>query len=248
MKLKELRRKYDDILQKGYTKGFTKSEYFSLLQIKNQIDPYLCAFQEPWIDFYEELEVLMNKLRYRGLFHKYSDGNISYIKENTWLLPLVLANNNHNPFKINGTNEYFLCQFHQEDSPSMRIKNRENWGYCFGCGQSFNVISYLMKYENISFKKALDLLSAIYLFDVKEISDKEKSKASFYQKGVLSQEYKDTLMEILEKFEKIHTLSETQILINEYNQILKGIERIRNHEYDPDFVYDEPIRRVYLKD
>jgi DNA primase len=53
-----------------------------------------------------------------------------------------------------------LCPFHQEKSPSFVVSPDRDMWYCFGaCHEGGDVISFLMKWENISFYEALQELS-----------------------------------------------------------------------------------------
>ena len=57
-----------------------------------------------------------------------------------------------NLLKIN-TNNFALCPFHKEKTPSFYTKN--NFGYCFGCGYKGDVIDIAMKLNNWSFLEAV---------------------------------------------------------------------------------------------
>lgn len=167
--------------------------------------------------------------------------NINYMREHASLLPLVLANNKKHLVDVVGTNYYFSCQFHNEKTPSLRIKNVSNTGYCFGCGAKINPFTYLQEYENLKFRKVLQLLAQIYLFDVKYENPKLDSLVSKYQQVIMSEEYLFLLEESLERFNKLsHSSQEIEQVNTVYEYQLGMIERIRNHVYDPDFVYEEP--------
>lgn len=57
-------------------------------------------------------------------------------------------------------NSYFgLCPFHNEKSPSFSVTPGKQMYYCFGCGAGGNVITFLMKYENLSFTEAVKSLA-----------------------------------------------------------------------------------------
>lgn len=57
-------------------------------------------------------------------------------------------------------NSYFgLCPFHNEKSPSFSVTPGKQMYYCFGCGAGGNVITFLMKYENMSFTEAVKSLA-----------------------------------------------------------------------------------------
>lgn len=50
-----------------------------------------------------------------------------------------------------------LCPFHKERTPSFNIKN--NFYYCYGCQAHGDVIDFVMKTQNRSFKEAITQLS-----------------------------------------------------------------------------------------
>lgn len=65
-----------------------------------------------------------------------------------------------------------LCPFHNEKTPSFFVNEEKNFYHCFGCGESGNVISFLMKIEGLSFKDAVAkifYLAGIDYFDGAEI-------------------------------------------------------------------------------
>lgn len=58
-----------------------------------------------------------------------------------------------------GSNYFGLCPFHNEKSPSFSVNPDRQTYKCFGCGDGGNVITFVMKYENMSFPEALKLLA-----------------------------------------------------------------------------------------
>ena len=57
-------------------------------------------------------------------------------------------------------NSYFgLCPFHREKTPSFSATADKQIFHCFGCGLGGNVIHFIMKVENISFKEAIEFLA-----------------------------------------------------------------------------------------
>lgn len=63
------------------------------------------------------------------------------------------------PLKKSGINYKAPCPFHHEKTPSFMV-NRERQSYkCFGCGEAGDVISFVMKQENIDFGQALEILA-----------------------------------------------------------------------------------------
>ncbi len=52
-----------------------------------------------------------------------------------------------------------LCPFHDDHSPSFSVHSEKQIYKCFSCGESGNVITFVQKYNNISFLEALKLLA-----------------------------------------------------------------------------------------
>jgi len=52
-----------------------------------------------------------------------------------------------------------LCPFHNEKTPSFSVSESRQIFKCFGCGESGNVFTFLMKYENYSFQEAVKALA-----------------------------------------------------------------------------------------
>ena len=54
-----------------------------------------------------------------------------------------------------GKNYLGLCPFHAEKTPSFTVSPGRNFFHCFGCKESGDVFSFLMKIEGKSFAEAL---------------------------------------------------------------------------------------------
>ncbi len=59
-----------------------------------------------------------------------------------------------------GSNLNGLCPFHSERTPSFTVFPATKSFYCFGCGAGGDVITFIMKRENIDYRAALELLAA----------------------------------------------------------------------------------------
>ena len=59
------------------------------------------------------------------------------------------------PLKAAGPNNFGLCPFHHEKSPSFNVNAARQIFHCFGCGVSGNVFSFLMRMEGLSFVEAV---------------------------------------------------------------------------------------------
>lgn len=61
--------------------------------------------------------------------------------------------------KKTGANFSGLCPFHSEKTPSFVVFPSTSNFYCFGCGAGGNVITFVMREENLSFPEALESLA-----------------------------------------------------------------------------------------
>ena len=53
--------------------------------------------------------------------------------------------------KRRGRNMVGLCPFHGEKTPSFNIYTENGSFYCFGCGSGGDVITFIMKIENLDY-------------------------------------------------------------------------------------------------
>ena len=78
-----------------------------------------------------------------------------------------------------GSNHWGLCPFHNEKSPSFAVSEPKQMYHCFGCGESGNVYTFLMKYENFSFPEAVKALADRAGVSLPEVDSEEmKRKAN----------------------------------------------------------------------
>ncbi len=59
-----------------------------------------------------------------------------------------------------GKTFWACCPFHFEKTPSFAVNEDEQFYHCYGCGESGDVISFIQKYENLSFYEAVKLLAS----------------------------------------------------------------------------------------
>ena len=59
-----------------------------------------------------------------------------------------------------GSNYTGLCPFHSERTPSFTVFPSSRSFYCFGCGAGGDVITFVMKRENLDYRAALELLAS----------------------------------------------------------------------------------------
>ncbi len=68
----------------------------------------------------------------------------------------------HVKLKKTGSRFTGLCPFHAEKTPSFSVNPQMQFFHCFGCGESGDVFSFLMKYHHLSFPEALAELARRY--------------------------------------------------------------------------------------
>ena len=54
-----------------------------------------------------------------------------------------------------GNNDWGLCPFHNEKTPSFSVSREKQIYHCFGCGKGGGVISFIMEIENLPFVEAV---------------------------------------------------------------------------------------------
>ena len=58
-----------------------------------------------------------------------------------------------------GSNFNGLCPFHNEKTPSFTVFHNTRSFYCFGCGAGGDVITFIMRAENLGYVEALEFLA-----------------------------------------------------------------------------------------
>lgn len=76
----------------------------------------------------------------------------------------------------NGRHNKTLCPFHSEKTPSMVIYPETQSFYCFGCGAGGDVISFIMRYENVDYVEAINILAKRVGLEVPEIGNDEETR------------------------------------------------------------------------
>lgn len=58
-----------------------------------------------------------------------------------------------------GKNYQACCPFHQEKTPSFSVQPEKQFFYCFGCGAGGNAVGFVMKFHNLGFPEAVEVLA-----------------------------------------------------------------------------------------
>lgn len=67
-----------------------------------------------------------------------------------------------------GANQWGLCPFHSEKTPSFSVNPGRNIYKCFGCGKGGHAVNFIMEIEQCSFPEALRMLAKKYHIDIQE--------------------------------------------------------------------------------
>jgi DNA primase len=80
--------------------------------------------------------------------------------------------------KKTGSRYTGLCPFHAEKTPSFSVNPQGQFFHCFGCGESGDVFSFMMKYHHLTFPDALKDLARRYQVDLPErrMSDRDRAR------------------------------------------------------------------------
>ena len=166
---------------------------------------------------------------------------IHYILDNTSQLHLAYTNNKHLIKGHQSSCRMFLCQFHSEKSPSMRVSINKNFFNCFGCGISGNQIDYLMAYEKLTYDQATYLLAEIYLIDILD-NPYKNSENSFlvdkYRDVLISDDYMQFLINSYKDVNE--TMDGADQL---YSSMFTQIERVKAGKHDVNFIYNKKQKR-----
>ena len=93
--------------------------------------------------------------------------------------------------KREGANYSGLCPFHGEKTPSFKVSEQKQFFKCFGCGESGDVIAFVMKYYHLDFMEAVKKLADEYSIAIDEGS---------FRKGISKAKYYDLTKKVAKRF------------------------------------------------
>lgn len=109
-------------------------------------------------------------------WYRFEQNFIDMVLDRTNIVELI---GRYVDLKRTGENYKGLCPFHSEKTPSFIVNENKGIFKCFGCGESGNAISFLMKHENMSFADAMKKLcddAHIDLPEARRLTEEEKKK------------------------------------------------------------------------
>lgn len=130
---------------------------------------------------------------------RYSNEIIDEIRSSNNILDVI---SQYVILKRGGRNYSGLCPFHKEKSPSFYVSPDKQIFHCFGCGEGGDVIAFIRKIENITFKESVEALAERANIKLPTLVDTEKDEklqklknkvyeinaiaSEFYQKNLLN--------------------------------------------------------------
>lgn len=85
-----------------------------------------------------------------------NDDDIEKVRESTDIVDIIAE---YLPLKKTGSNHVGLCPFHNEKTPSFTVSESKQFFHCFGCGEGGDVVTFIMKKENLEFPEAVKFLA-----------------------------------------------------------------------------------------
>jgi DNA primase len=118
------------------------------------------------------------------------DGEVNELKLHADIYNLVSS---YVSLKKSGKNFMGLCPFHKEKTPSFIVDTNTQLYHCFGCGEGGDVISFIMKAENLSFLEAVELLAKKVNYNLKYVEtshhEEPDSKNKLFEINELAKKY-----------------------------------------------------------
>ena len=92
------------------------------------------------------------------------------------------------PLKKAGKDYKACCPFHNEKTPSFTVAPNKQIFHCFGCGESGGAIDFVMKFDHLEFKEAVETIAAesgitvVYDQSAKPVDERFKRYRALMQK------------------------------------------------------------------
>ena len=113
---------------------------------------------------------------------RYSDEIIEEVRSRNDIVDVV---GQYVHLQKKGANYFGLCPFHNEKSGSFSVSGHKQMYYCFGCGAGGNVITFLMKYDNLTFQEAVKSLADRAGIKLPDEDNSEAAKAMRDKRQIL---------------------------------------------------------------
>lgn len=199
-----------------------KAEY---INIRDSRKEYLDEVENIRGHFEKILELIRNNIKPSTIEE--------YLQEEVSITHLVFTNNRHPKIMLSSSDSFmFLCQYHVEKTPSLRVVNYRGYGKCFGCGSTFSVLSYLKHMEKLSSMEASSLLSKVYMIDIKDnIISEDSELVQKYRSSLLSTEYRRLLERAYERTGEKEDSITNSLALAKFKKDFATIDRVSRGEH-----------------
>ncbi len=109
-----------------------------------------------------------------GLFTDSREDIVAEVKERADIVQII---GEHVNLKRSGVRYLGICPFHHEKTPSFSVHSGQQFYHCFGCKESGDVFSFMMKYHNLDFPGALKILAQRYQIELPERTKSREQQA-----------------------------------------------------------------------
>jgi len=94
--------------------------------------------------------------------------SIKKLKETVSLYDII-----NDEIKLKKSGLYYItkCPFHDEKTPSFKVKQKDNHFKCFGCGAYGDMIDFIVKLKSLSFQDAVRYIASQKNFELEETSN-----------------------------------------------------------------------------
>lgn len=108
-----------------------------------------------------------------------NDNKIKEVREANNIVDVISS---YLPLVKKGKNFFGVCPFHDDNNPSMSVSYDKQIYKCFSCGASGNVFNFVMDYEHVDFKEALNILAKRAGIPIGNINISSQNKYDKYYK------------------------------------------------------------------
>jgi DNA primase len=148
------------------------------------------------------------------------DETISEIRERVDIVALI---GEHIALKRKGASYVGICPFHAEKTPSFHVSQARQFYHCFGCQESGDVVSFVMKFEGRNFPEAVAALAERAGIEIRE---KESTQDLSSRRDKAHRDRRYALMETAAVF--------YQAQLKEHHTARVAQDELRKREVDAD--------------
>ena len=132
-----------------------------------------------------------------------SNASLSIVQELLSQVDIVDIVSHFVDLKRSGRNYVALCPFHSERTPSFVVSPEKQIFKCFGCGVGGNAITFVQKYENLSFWEAVKRVAEIARVELPKDFFKENEKfRSLEESGLRAAKFFNRKLSAIEEYLK----------------------------------------------